>query len=738
MRFNARADRRGAKTGQHSVLGVVFVVACAEGGAVNVDAGRVPALGVGRNRVFADGVAVDALNLLAPRRRRHRRAGIGVDDRVRQEVRNAVRRVILIRLGLANGFHRQRAPAGLVEQLVHLGELELIQQQIPLRVVVIQPHHVDQLQIVLRAVGVGFLAGIQGSIRRVSRVQRSLKALQLEFCPQVVGNHIGRRVAGDVADVGYALRNPGGVFQTVIVHHRPVGTGEIHRVVRIDDIIKLVGHFRAGNSVLVQQFPLGNGVLGCHRRVAVCGHAVRRGLALCGKHVVHGLVRIVGSGHIPVARVNHIGLGVLCIVAGNILLGEGDGHALRLAGGKLSCLDVLRQRHSRLFHAAGDVGRLDVEFHNILAGGEAGVLHRDRRGAEVAVPVHLQVRPFKISVAQTIAEGIGDGGGVIVIARVALLEHSILIAGFIVLVADIDAFRVVHIGIAGEGAILVHIAVVAEVLHGGGGQVVVHIGVHQTAGGVDGAGQNLSNRADAARRTGIPQHRVNAVFRLVRKVHLHGVGGADEHNHLVEGFMHLGKQFLFVLVQFQVVFIRRAAVAGHVIRQVVAFRARAHQHDDGRIVVILVGGLDIRRIFALRHFVNHPAAGFGAVACRQAARAGRVAGRGIEGSQRGVDREAFVLQHLLQNAALVVDAEEADFAALHGQRVLFVLQQHRAFGDNQVRHLRMVIRVKRHGGNVLHADFTEVQRQGGVPIQRFIVGNADGTAQQRNHQRPDN
>ena len=202
--------------------------------------------------------------------------------------------------------------------------------------------------------------------------------------------------------------------------------------------------------------------------------------------------------------------------------------------------------------------------------------------------------------------------------------------------------------------------------------------------------------------------------------------------------MHLGKQFLFVLVQFQVVFIRRAAVAGHVIRQVVAFRARAHQHDDGSIVVILVGGLDVRRIFALRHFVNHPAAGFGAVACRQAARAGGVAGRGIEGSQRGVDREALILQHLLQNAVLVVDAKEADLAALHGQRVLFVLQQHRAFGDNQVRHLSMVVRVKRHGGNVLHADFAEVQRQGGIPVQRFVVDDADGTAQQRNHQRPDN
>lgn len=130
--------------------------------------------------------------------------------------------------------------------------------------------------------------------------------------------------------------------------------------------------------------------------------------------------------------------------------------------------------------------------------------------------------------------------------------------------------------------------------------------------------------------------------------------------------MHLGKQFLFVLVQFQIVFIRRAAVAGHVIRQVVAFRARAHQHDDGSIVVILVGGLDVRRIFVLRHFVNHPAAGFGAVACRQAARAGGVAGRGIEGSQRGVDREALILQHLLQNAVLVVDAKEADLPPLMG------------------------------------------------------------------------
>ena len=95
-------------------------------------------------------------------------------------------------------------------------------------------------------------------------------------------------------------------------------------------------------------------------------------------------------------------------------------------------------------------------------------------------------------------------------------------------------------------------------------------------------------------------------------------------------------------------------------------------------------------------------------------------------------------QHLLQNAALVVDAKEADFAALHGQRVLFVLQQHSAFGDNQVRHLRMVVRVKRHGGNVLHADFAEVQRQGGIPVQRFVVDDADGTAQQGNHQRPDN
>ena len=329
---------------------------------------------------------------------------------------------------------------------------------------------------------------------------------------------------------------------------------------------------------------------------------------------------------VVVAILQDVGFGVVGIVAGQVFLVDGNGIMLGGTGGDHLFVKAA-QLHSRLLHLIVDivlgVGALEVDLHRVLAVHITGVgyIHPNLEG--VALVLHREVGILEGGVAQAIAEGEGHIGGIIIVTGVAAVQHIVLIAGLIITVAHIDAFLIDHIVLvaldnAGVGVVLrgghiivgaVCIVEGAEVLHGRGRMVVLEEGIHDAAGGVDVAGQDVSHAVDAGHaHVTDPQCRVNAV--AVQKVQLQRVGGIEQHNDLFEHallleLLQVGEHVDFFLAELQVV------TVGHVglqlrqaAGQVGALAAGAGQHHQGHIAVFRPGILQVLGILGPGHLID--------------------------------------------------------------------------------------------------------------------------------------
>ena len=261
--------------------------------------------------------------------------------------------------------------------------------------------------------------------------------------------------------------------------------------------------------------------------------------------------------------------------------------------------------------------------------------------------MHVEIGVFKGGIGQSVAEGERHHAVVIKVTRIAGAHDGVLIAGLIVFVADVDALLIDHVGagIGGNFAALVpRIGDGGEVAHGGGGEVVVAVGIHQRTGGIHPSCQNFRHRIDAGNaHIADPQTGVHAVLIVLQEVHLHRVGGVDEHDETLEGAVllqgrKLAHQFPFVIIQRQI-------VGGDVLR-ICALAAHAGDHHDGRVAVLGEGTFHFIGVDGPGGFVGGRSHGHHA----GAAGAGIVLGLAgfVEVPQRLVDGAAGLFQRGFQ------------------------------------------------------------------------------------------
>src|SRR5699024_3122951 len=128
---------------------------------------------------------------------------------------------------------------------------------------------------------------------------------------------------------------------------KAVGAGQIRRVAACK--VKLVGGRNSVRSALVVT-GIGDG------GGDVVGFAVDDGvgIAVDGDHIVLGF--------------QHIGFGAAVVIGSHILHVEGDGHIFRRAGFQDLGLGQADQVGGSFLNAAVGIGRVVIDFHNILAG----------------------------------------------------------------------------------------------------------------------------------------------------------------------------------------------------------------------------------------------------------------------------------------------------------------------------------------------------------------------------------
>ena len=477
----------------------------------------------------------------------------------------------------AGGFHALdgHGPVeGVADQGVHLVEGHLIQQLVPLGIVVVQTDHVVQLDAVLGAEGGHINALVVG------RIVADVLQVLLEQLGQGQLDGLGGQGAVPVraAQPGHGLLNA--LVQVGVGAGQLVGDG---------------GAVFAGGIGGGVEGVLGPGV--GQVGVAVGGHLAVGGLhgvALGSQNVVDSVVGIGGGGEVVVTGVQDVGAGAVGIVGSDVALVDGHGQGFGSARLDHTGLAEADQRNGGLLNAVllvvVGVGALDIDLHGLFARHGTGVGDLDGDGVGVigGIIVDLHVADVIAGVAQAVAEGVSHDVAVGVVACVAAAGDEVLVAGLVVLVAYIDAFLVDHVGLSLGGHIAaLDIAFVGgggEVPHGGGAEVVVAVGIDQAAGGVDLAGQDLGNSVDAGdAHVTDPQRGVDVVLVVLEEIDLQGVGGVDQHDGLFDDavLLHLGNVLqhgLLVLVERQIVDIAVGKVS--------ALAANAGEGDDGGIAVL--------------------------------------------------------------------------------------------------------------------------------------------------------
>ena len=499
---------------------------------------------------------------------------------------------------------------GLADQLGHFVELHLIHQVVPgVGLTILQgdgavQRHADEVgqgQFAFLAQGghgallFGIDDGVQG------------------FHQLVVGGHLHGGLVGVAGKIGFGHGA------------RPVGAGQVLdivagigvKLVQVT-VIQLVGDGKAGAGGGVGGGVL-LGLLVNHSQVSPSFahhlggvHSAVQGIALGGllhQDVVQGFVSAVAGGEVIIALVHDIGLGAVGVIGAHFALGHGHVCGHGLARGHVD-LGVAHQLHGSLFDAVLlvviGIGALHVDQHRFpgIPVRRVGDIHGEVEG--IAVFLHVQLAVRKIAVIQAIAEGEGHGLGIIVIAHVGIAQHGVFVAGFIVAVADVDAFLIDHIVFViglGEGQALfrrVGVGGHIGVLHSGRGGVVVAVGVYQTAGGIDLAAEQIADGADAAlTHFAHPQAGVDAevlaAYGGLDYVQLHGVGGVQQQHDLFQGtggfqLSQLAQDVLFLGTDGEHV-AARVGRAHH--GQVLALAAHtADDHDGG--VVVLGNGIPFR------------------------------------------------------------------------------------------------------------------------------------------------
>ena len=630
--------------GEQAVLTVILKVTAGEGRAVDVHAGGVQAhhmvcsgLGTKRSAKTLGKVGV-------PAGTHDDLAGEGNAFQAADQTVDACRAVQIVGGGLAHAGNFRGGPAAVCDHVGHVVHAELLQQVVPLGIIVIQPGHVLQRQAVV--------CKGNGLVAVVVLVDRGILLGGNSFC------------AGSLA-IG------AGGGQGAL----PVRAGNILLDLALSHILKLVG---------------GSHKVGAAGIIAAVGDGCRYFVLALVDHimgVVHQL-DLVGAG------LQNVSLCAGLIVGGHILRGKGDGHLLRGAGLQQAGLCKACQHHMGFFNAADGVGRGVVYLHHILACHSTGVLdlygHLDGAVGGLIVGDRL----LKGSVGQAVAEGvlhclcvggfIADTGGVI---------H---IAGLVEAVTHIDALGVLHIVV-----LEVRVGKVAGVPVSRCGGQIVCVGIRQTAGGVHLAGQDLAHGVEAGgAKAADPQRGIDGI--ILQKAQLHGVGGVDKDDHLAKALcFDEGQQVLFVLGQLQIMLaVIGLAVTGgvHILGQVAALAAHAGDGDDGHIRERLCVLQQRVGVLRCRHLCRGEVGAFKALLGGTA-----YPGLLVEIHQLLVDREAGVGQAGDQinvggsiacaGAAAAVDgvhgavAEQVDGGALcQRQGVVLVFQQNGTLLHQLLRH----------------------------------------------------
>ena len=485
---------------------------------------------------------------------------------------------------LADRGDRRGAVATLGDEGVHFLNGKLVEELIPLRVIVIEARKVTQDEAVLRT---------RGRHRRA--------AVSVGGCCVVVRRREELRLVG-LAHL--EARGSRGCLREVREAARARQVGDV--TLRVVELV--------GGHDLVTVVRVVGGVEGLRRIDRV-------------RLLVDEIVRVGARGDLVVAGLKHVGLRIHRVIGGERIAVPGDRQRLGLTGLQQLRLLIRQQVRGSLFDATVRVGRVVIDLDDVLTGDLAGVRdgHLRGHGSRGLVDRDVAHRLGERRVGQAEAKRVDD--------LVAVVDDSLSCGRLVPAVADVDRVVVVdegrlRLGALVEGILLgelrhVRVLEVAEVVGCGARLDVTREGVGSLRRGVHLAVQDAAQRVESNLAAGdCPHDRID--LRVVLKVtQLERVRSVDNDDRLRRGLLRqldhvlLGTRqlevalaILEVRVLIGVVRVAEVRVVSHLLidiaRQVEALAARAGDRHDRGVTEGCCVGEQVIRVLVLRGFGQRP------------------------------------------------------------------------------------------------------------------------------------
>ena len=342
--------------------------------------------------------------------------------------------------------------------------------------------------------------------------------------------------------------------------------------------------------------------------------------SFCSQNIVQSLMRAIAGCKVVVSGINNVGLCAVCIVSTHFTFGNGniDGNGLTCRNGDFFKTDQFDGSFfNAIFTVIVRIGRLHIDLDSLAPIDGTGIGDVDGKHEIIAGFLHGQAVINKVSIGQTIAKGISHSGGIVVIANIGVAENFVLITRLIIAVSDIDAFLIGDIILVvgslerKSGLSRVGVRGRASILNSGAGQIIVAVGIHQLAAGVDRAVQQVADGFDTRLPNFTHPHTgihtvVHAANRRFKEVQFNRIGTIEQNNDLFDltSVFHLSQlcqKVALFLAQREHIAI---TIADSVPRNVGALTADTRDDHNGGITVISDGVPFSIRVSRHRNFVD--------------------------------------------------------------------------------------------------------------------------------------
>ena len=334
-------------------------------------------------------------------------------------------------------------------------------------------------------------------------------------------------------------------------------------------------------------------------------------LTLCGNNSIDCLVSIGCRGDVVVTLIKDIStLATICrcIVGGKILKAYCNLNGFGLTGCKIIGLCEADKKDGGFFYST-DIGCLTVNLNYFLTI-SATCVDNVKGNLNITVFIslgHIEVQPLECGIRKTIAEGINNSLGIIIVTNVFCTKNYILITSFVISVTNVNTLAVINVIIVGIGE-----TEVTHILHSRRGEVIINPSVNKVTGGRNLVAVSIKTCHQIAKTvcscstcTGEVDNRTDVLI-IANPTKLDSIVAVYKNDDIIKVFVKIRDNFKLGLIGLKVVLTGFATKGSHITSLVATLTACTGENEHCNSAVKGINNIRICCNYTERTLVDRP------------------------------------------------------------------------------------------------------------------------------------